>query len=176
MWYLDDAEPELLRDISQLLQLMVFAPKETLDLPETLFIMRRGVAAKRGRPLVKGTISGTDFICDSEAEMDLVAAMALTCARGLTATPQTAGTTPWIVGTLASGAWSRLLAYVRGGGAPMSHLYVGAKPIGASRKPCRTRPAACSRRSWSAARRAPRRGDGDASAWPTASSNGSSTR
>ena len=34
VWYLDDAEPELLRDISQLLQLMVFAPKESLDLPE----------------------------------------------------------------------------------------------------------------------------------------------
>ena len=50
-------------------------------------------------------------VLDGSGDPSLGLCLALTCARGLTATPQTAGTTPWIVGTLASGAWSRLFLH-----------------------------------------------------------------
>ena len=59
----------------------VFAPKELCDLPATLYVVRRGVAAKNGMPMITGAICGTDFVCDDEAHMDLVAAVALTCER-----------------------------------------------------------------------------------------------
>ena len=42
VWYLADAHADLLRDISQLLAALVFAPKELMDLPEALFTVRRG--------------------------------------------------------------------------------------------------------------------------------------
>ena len=48
---------------------------------------------------------------DGSGDPSLGPCLALTCAYGLTVTPHTAGTTPWIVGTLANGAWSRLFLH-----------------------------------------------------------------
>ena len=76
--YLKDAHTNLLRDISQMLNAMVFAPKELLDVPATLYILRKGVAAKKGMPMVQGAIGGTDFVCEDEDDMDHTAACALT--------------------------------------------------------------------------------------------------
>ena len=78
VWYLADAHADLLRDISQLLAALVFAPKELMDLPEALFTVRRGLAAKRGKPLIRGSIGGADFVCASVSDMDTTAPVTLT--------------------------------------------------------------------------------------------------
>jgi len=62
VWYLKDAHVDLLRDVAQFLNAMVFAPKELVDLPMTLFFVRRGLAAKQGKPMIKGSLGGADFI------------------------------------------------------------------------------------------------------------------
>ena len=72
----------------------VFAPKELCDLPATLYVVRRGVAAKNGMPMITGAICGTDFVCDDEAHMDLVAAVALTCESARPSVPESRRTSP----------------------------------------------------------------------------------
>ena len=117
IWYLKEAPDNLLRDVSQMLNAMVmaprergrrsgmklrprlslsqvFAPKELCDLPATLYVVRRGVAAKNGMPMITGAICGTDFVCDDEAHMDLVAAVALTCESARASVPESRRTSP----------------------------------------------------------------------------------
>ena len=62
---------------------MVFAPMEVLSLPFTLFILRRGIAARRGRVLAKGSVWGEDFIVHNDELVDSVFAAALTYAEVL---------------------------------------------------------------------------------------------
>ena len=64
MWYLEASPKEFVRELSQHLRPMTFAPNEVLDMSQTMYIVRRGLAAKGGRPLAKGSVSGMDFVLD----------------------------------------------------------------------------------------------------------------
>ncbi|KAK7233042.1 voltage-gated potassium channel [Aureococcus anophagefferens] len=83
VWYLKDAAPSFTAELSQNLSPMVFAPMEVLSLPFTLFILRRGIAARRGRVLAKGSVWGEDFIVENDELVDGVFAAALTYAEVL---------------------------------------------------------------------------------------------
>jgi hypothetical protein len=89
VWYLSTVSAEFTRDVSQSLGPMVYAPNELLDMPACLYIMRRGVAARSGRPLVKGSITGEDFIIpdrDRDDRIDMTCGNALTFVEVLTLT------------------------------------------------------------------------------------------
>ena len=64
MWYLKASPKDFVRELSQHLCPMTFAPNELLDMSQTMYIVRRGLAAKGGRPLAKDSVSGMDFVLD----------------------------------------------------------------------------------------------------------------
>ena len=70
--------PDLLRDISQLLVGYLFAPREHMNMPHTLFRVIKGLAAKLGKPLITGSVGGIDFICARAEDMDATAPLTLT--------------------------------------------------------------------------------------------------
>ena len=64
VWYLKASPKDFVRELSQHLCPMTFAPNEVLDMSQTMYIVRRGLAAKGGRPLAKDSVSGMDFVLD----------------------------------------------------------------------------------------------------------------
>ena len=69
VWYLREAPTPFVAELSQILGNATYAPMEIINLTLTLFILRRGIAARKGRVLAKGSIWGEDFILD---DVDLI--------------------------------------------------------------------------------------------------------
>merc|ERR1712196_326540 len=65
-------------ELSQCIQPMTFAPMEPISLAWTLYILRRGIAAKLGMPLPKGSVWGHDFVCKDKSLVSPYVASALT--------------------------------------------------------------------------------------------------
>ena len=78
VWYLKAAPPAFIVEISQCLQPMTFAPMEPIQFEQTLFIVRRGIVAKLGKPLSSGAVWGQDFVVDDIGLSDSANASALT--------------------------------------------------------------------------------------------------
>ena len=78
VWYFSDASDQFVVEVSQLVKPMTFAPMESICLLKTLFILRRGIAAKGGIPLSKGAVWGYDFLVEDAALVDPLFASALT--------------------------------------------------------------------------------------------------
>ena len=56
----------------------LYAPQELLDSPFTLFVVRSGLAARSGRPMVASSVWGEDFILENKMLVDTTVAIALT--------------------------------------------------------------------------------------------------
>ena len=84
IWYMGNCGDRCMVAISRQLQPVAFAPREPLDIRDTLYINRRGVAAKLGRPLSKGAVWGEAFVLTSEWLKDANFASALTYVEVLT--------------------------------------------------------------------------------------------
>ncbi|KAH8096299.1 voltage-gated potassium channel [Aureococcus anophagefferens] len=78
VWYLSSATTSCVVEISQCLGQMTFAPLEVVDIAHTLFVLRRGIASKRGIPFSKGTVWGEDFVLKRLDLADSACACALT--------------------------------------------------------------------------------------------------
>ena len=78
VWYLENLTNEFVIELSQYLKPMIFAPMETIDMPNKLYINRRGLAARKGRPLGRGSCWGVEFLLNVERLGDTTCAMALT--------------------------------------------------------------------------------------------------
>ena len=72
VWYFADASDQFVVEVSQLVKPMTFAPMESICLLKTLFILRRGIAAKGGIPLSKGAVWGYDFLVEDGAPVVVV--------------------------------------------------------------------------------------------------------
>jgi hypothetical protein len=83
-WYFGLCGKDFLLNIATVLAPKLYAPMEYLDLPMTLFFNLRGIAAKRGHPMGKGTVWGHDFLLQPEEMFDPCVASALTFVEVLT--------------------------------------------------------------------------------------------
>ena len=68
-------------ELSQLLEPYTYAPAECMDEAFTLFILRRGVAARNGRVLATSSVWGEDFLIENDDLVDKRFAAALTYAE-----------------------------------------------------------------------------------------------
>jgi hypothetical protein len=84
VWYFKISSKEFLLTIATVLTPKLYAPMEHLDMPMTLFINLRGIAAKRGHPMGKGVVWGHDFLLEYEEIFDQCCASALTFVEVLT--------------------------------------------------------------------------------------------
>ena len=78
VWYLRKASAACIVEISQRLGTMTFAPLEVVDIAHTLFVLRRGIAARHGIPFSRGTVWGEDFVLENLDLADATCACALT--------------------------------------------------------------------------------------------------
>ena len=78
VWYLRKASPACIVEISQRLGTMTYAPLEIVDIAHTLFVLRRGIAARHGVPFSKGAVWGEDFVLENLDLADGTCACALT--------------------------------------------------------------------------------------------------
>ena len=78
VWSLRKASAACIVEISQRLGTMTFAPLEVVDIAHTLFVLRRGIAARHGIPFSRGTVWGEDFVLENLDLADATCACALT--------------------------------------------------------------------------------------------------
>ena len=86
VWYFDLCCKEFLLDIATVLTPKLYAPLELIDMPMTLFINIRGMAAKLGSPMGKGVVWGHEFLLEHDEVWDTIVASALTFVEVLTLT------------------------------------------------------------------------------------------
>ena len=84
LWYFESASDPFVVELSPCVLPLVFAPTEKLNLPRTLYVLCRGITARKGMPLSKGSVWGVDFVLDDSSLADNVAASALTYTEVLT--------------------------------------------------------------------------------------------
>jgi len=70
VWYLSDMNREIIIWAARNLSLMIYAPHEEIIEERTLFIVRRGVCAHRGRILTCGDIWGEDMLLSNDVLRD----------------------------------------------------------------------------------------------------------
>lgn len=77
-WYFRLCSDDFLHDLVAQLVPRLFAPSESLDIPNTMYINVDGIAAKLGRPMSKGAVWGVDFLLDHSMLFEVACATALT--------------------------------------------------------------------------------------------------
>lgn len=80
LWYLNHASKEFIVEVSQVLNSIMFAPTEPIDLSMSLFILQNGIAARKGRILATGSLWGLEFIMEEVHLIDTTCAAALSYA------------------------------------------------------------------------------------------------
>jgi hypothetical protein len=76
--YIADGTPAFVVDVARLLNIQVYAPRETINARRTLFAMDRGVAWRKMLPLIKGSVWGQDMILHSPDLRDEVPVYCIT--------------------------------------------------------------------------------------------------
>lgn len=84
VWYFALCGDEFLMECSALFRPLLYAPSEHLDLPDTLYVALRGIAARLGSPITQGTVWSRGFVLESELHYDRSCASALTYLEVLT--------------------------------------------------------------------------------------------
>lgn len=62
VWYLKEGSVEFKRELSMLLEPLLFAPLEKIGAPYCLYVMMTGVALRRSKVIVPGAVWGLDFL------------------------------------------------------------------------------------------------------------------
>ncbi|CEL92732.1 unnamed protein product [Vitrella brassicaformis CCMP3155] len=77
-WLRDCTNNQFVVEIAKSLQPLAYGPEEVLDMAATLYIVQRGLAARRGKIMSVGSVWGEDLILSEWELMDRHAAIALT--------------------------------------------------------------------------------------------------
>jgi hypothetical protein len=78
VWYFQNCSDEFVSELSLCMEAMMFAPKELLDMPATIYIVcNKGIVFRKAQILSQGAVWGLDCILNDLTLMDASVALAM---------------------------------------------------------------------------------------------------